>query len=142
MPGYHLTHDRTSGVVMCRILRTISESDAERLGRELEQVIAQARLQAPALRIFWDHREGGDFASPGFQALIARIRSNLLPGDRTATLVSSSLLKGGARQDKGECHEVFISENAAMTWLTAWQQAPAVSNDAPALRAVSNGSGE
>lgn len=121
MPGFTLRHEPATGIVACRITGPLTDADALQLGTELGEAIAEARRGSGGLRLFWDNREGIPFASEKLRTLVDEIRLSQRDGDRTAILVSSSLMKVRARQQTSEAHEIFISESAAMTWLNAWK---------------------
>jgi hypothetical protein len=82
--------------------------------------IGEMRASFGRVRVLVDRRE----AVPQPASTVERLRSHThmgyLPGDRIAVVVDSSLSKMQLRdQLDPETHKLFISENAATTWLTA-----------------------
>lgn len=121
MANYTLDHDGSTGIVTCRILSDLSESDAERLRGEIGRLTGIARRASPTLRLLFDNRHGMLFESPAMNALANMLRAGRKPGDRTAVLASSSVMKARARHQMIDGNQVFMSESAALTWLNAWE---------------------
>lgn len=118
--GYDLSVDPVTGVVTCRILRTMDEPEAEVLAEALADAIANARGRTGTLRLLFDNRVGASFGTPD-QTPIRALRPSLLrPTDRIAALVSSSMEKMAVRIKHEGNLEAFLSESAALTWLAAW----------------------
>lgn len=119
--GFALALDGATGLVTLRIKGSVDAAEGEQLAQGFATILAEARKRAPALRILWDNREGMIFSSGPLQKLTEQLRDAYQPGDRTAILVSSSLMKVEARTRTNERHAIFLSETAAMTWLNAWR---------------------
>lgn len=119
--AFALALDGATGLVTLRIKGSIDAADSEQLAQGFSTVLAEARKRAQPLRILWDNREGMIFSSGPLEKLTTQLRDAYQPGDRTAILVSSSLMKAEARTRTNERHAIFLSETAAMTWLNAWR---------------------
>ena len=89
--------------------------------RELRRAAERLRENGGSLLVLVDLST----ANVQSDATAARIRSHTdalyAPGDRIAVIVGSCLAKMQMRRTVDlSCHEIFISPNAAMTWLTAY----------------------
>lgn len=119
--AFALALDGASGLITLRIKGAVDAAEGEQMAQAFPAVLAEARKRAQPLRILWDNREGMIFSSGPLEQVTAQLRDAYLPGDRTAILVSSSLMKAEARTRTNERHAIFLSETAAMTWLNAWR---------------------
>lgn len=119
--AFALALDGATGLITLRIKGSIDAVEGEQLAQGFSNVLAEARKRAQPLRILWDNREGMIFSSGPLEKLTTQLRHAYQPGDRTAILVSSSLMKAEARTRTNERHAIFLSETAAMTWLNAWR---------------------
>lgn len=87
---------------------------------ELKTLIEEMRARLNRVRVFVDRRQ----AVPQPEATIERLKGHTerdyLPTDRIAVVVDSSLAKMQLRdQLDPQTHKLFLSGNAAATWLTA-----------------------
>lgn len=118
--NFALALDGASGLITLRIKGSIDVAESEQLAQGFSTILAEARKRPHPLRILWDNREGTIFSSGPLEKVTSQLRDTYQPGDRTAILVSSSLMKAEARARTNERHAIFLSETAAMTWLNAW----------------------
>ena len=121
---FEFTFDEATGVLRMKVTGTWTLPEIERYGQEAGRRFAAARAEAGALRLLIDCSAGyicpADLVQPLARAGMQYIRQD----DRTAVLVTSSLLKLQIKRMLGADGEpvgMFMSENAAITWLTAYQ---------------------
>lgn len=117
---FALVLDGVTGLVTLRIKGALDAADSERMAEAFSTILAEIRKRGSVLRMLWDNREGTIFSAGPLEKVTAQLRDTYQPGDRTAILVSSSLMKAEARTRTNERHAIFLSETAAMTWLNAW----------------------
>lgn len=127
MANYSLDQDPATGVITCRVLDFISDAEAQALARDIRVMAQGSRHARGTVRMLFDNQRGKVFSSAAMQALGGDLKATRCSGDRTAILVSCSLNKMQAKRAMSEGSEVFLSESAAMTWLTAWDRAAAAS---------------
>ena len=118
-PPYVVALDPVSGLITCRITGPLWYSIPEKLAVEFGEAMVAARRHHPRLRMLWDDREKGMISAEAYRLLVDRLRPRRRPGDRSAVLVSSSLMKVRMRPNTLNA-QIFVSESAAMTWLNAW----------------------
>lgn len=118
--GYTISQESPEAILKCCITGALSDADFDRLTVELFDRMTEARRHSPQIRMLWDNRELASPSADGIRAMTKRLTPLHVPGDRIAVLVSSSIMKGTARQRTSEA-EVFMSESAALIWLNAWE---------------------
>jgi hypothetical protein len=119
--AFTIDYDDRDGILVCRLIGFLEEGDAQRFGIALSEGIRQARGKHTQLLVLLDNREGRVASQSAATDLIERLRHEKRPGDRTAIIVSDSLSKLQAKRVTTTEHEIFVSENAARTWLTAYR---------------------
>lgn len=122
-PSHHIEYDQGDGILICRLRGFLDEGATAVLARDLSAAIARIRQANQPILYLVDNREGRVVAPAAASALAAHLESTKRPGDRTAIVVSNSLSKLQAKRVTTTDHEVFVSENAARTWLTAYRTA-------------------
>jgi hypothetical protein len=87
---------------------------------EFVREIGSARAACARVRVLFDNRAGLIFSNTSARTL-AGFRATLDPQcERIAIVVADSLDKVRAKHGSDGGAEVFLSERAAVTWLTAW----------------------
>jgi hypothetical protein len=98
-----------------------SERYARAHFEELEWTLQRTRATRAPVRVLVDIREAAVQTPETTQCLADATDRLYKPGDRIAIVVASSLLKLQMRRaTNASIHEIFISLNAAETWLSAW----------------------
>jgi hypothetical protein len=119
---HKVTFEDVQRIVVCRLYGFLQDEDASAFSKDLSALIAKVRAGGGPLLFLIDNREG-HVASPSAAAKLGEmLRETRTPGDRTAIVVPNSLGKLQAKRVTTSDHEVFLSENAARTWLTAYQR--------------------
>jgi len=118
MTNFSIDHEAASGILVCRVTGFLSDAEGAQLARAFLDEIGRARRGAPILRILFDNREGNVFSSASLGALVTTLKGEQRPGDRAAVLVANSINKSQARRNMSDGNQVFLSEQAARTWLT------------------------
>jgi len=115
---YTIRFDPDSGVLRATHSGYLSDEVYAEYREEFARGIAQARLTTPILRILIDGREMKEMPSA---ERIAELSKPFIAEDRIALIVRSSLLKMEARRvAHSPTLQTFLSENAAWTWLLAY----------------------
>lgn len=115
MPAYEIGFDRR-GFVVCRVSKVLAEREVDALCSDLRGALAAAAAQG-AIRLLWDHRGLRVLPDPLADKLLDLAREHFRAGDRAAILVSSNLDKAQGRPKLADEAGIFVSENAALTWL-------------------------
>ncbi|HEX7853459.1 MAG TPA: hypothetical protein VF503_07150 [Sphingobium sp.] len=116
--GFDVRFDEGRGMVLCRVTGAFSDAAQPEVARQITEVVAEARRQGSPLRTLWDNRLGlplGPALTDIFRTILV---DRALPDDRLAIVVSSSVEKARSRSQMAPGHQVFASENAALTWLS------------------------
>lgn len=88
---------------------------------DIRRIVAEQRHQRPHLRAIVDRSANPVFEARVSEILMATYKDVLMPGDRIAMVVDSSLTKSHVRQIAGrEETEMFLSISAARTWVLAY----------------------
>lgn len=119
--AFTIDYKEHDGILVCRLISFLEEEAAQQLGIALSEGIRKARNRHDQLLVLLDNREGRVASQSPAAGLIERLRTEKGPGDRTAIIVSDSLSNLQAKRVATTEHEIFISENAARTWLTAYR---------------------
>lgn len=119
--AFTIDYEEHDGILVCRLIGFLEEEAAQQFGIALSEGIRKARTRHDQLLVLLDNREGRVASQSAAADLIERLRTEKRPGDRTAIIVSDSLSKLQAKRVATTEHEIFISENAARTWLTAYR---------------------
>jgi len=115
---YTVRFDPDSGVLRATHSAYLSAEIYAQYRDEFARGIADARLTTPVLRILIDGREMEEMPPA---ERIAELSKSFIPEDRIALIVRSSLLKMEARRvAHSPALQTFLSENAAWTWLLAY----------------------
>ncbi len=117
MPNFTIEHEAESGILVCRITGFLSDVEGAQFARMFLDAIGRARRTAPTLRILFDNRDGNVFSSASLGALNGTLKGEQRPGDRAAVLVANSINKVQAKRNMSDGNQVFLSEQAARTWL-------------------------
>lgn len=119
MAEFEISTDVQSGMVVCRIRGFLADEEAPPVaGRLLDAVTAVRRAGRP-LRMLFDRRAGAIFSARA-ATVFDELKPIYIPSDRTAVLVADSLGKLQSKRTAGPNTAVFLSEDAAVTWLTAY----------------------
>ncbi|MFT3965906.1 MAG: hypothetical protein QM690_08500 [Sphingobium sp.] len=117
MTGVEIGFDAARGVLLCRVAGAMPPSQEAELSRALTDAVGAARRHGP-LRVLWDNRVGVPLST----ALSDLLRDLLVERggveDRVAIVVPNSMAKAHSRAHMAEGHQLFASENAALTWLS------------------------
>jgi hypothetical protein len=124
--SYTIEFREADGILICRMYGFLDEQLASKFGAELLKAQAAARAKTGTLLCLFDNRQGHVAAPAAARALVEQCRSVVHSGDRSAILVANSLNKMQAKRSAMTDNEIFVSENAAVTWLTAYRDAPHV----------------
>jgi len=117
---YMVRFDPDSGVLRVTHSGYLSGETYARYREEFASAIADARVTTPILRILIDGREMEEMPPAD---RIAELSRPFIPEDRIALIVRSSLLKMEARRvAHSPALQTFLSENAAWTWLLAYDR--------------------
>ncbi|MET0365891.1 MAG: hypothetical protein ABW169_14700 [Sphingobium sp.] len=117
LKGLSVRFDMARGLLLCSVTGPLSDVQSSELERALTSVTAAARRHGP-LRVLWDNRVGvplGPILSEMFRTLLVEQGQ---PEDRVAIIVENSIAKARSRPQMAEGHQLFASENAALTWLS------------------------
>lgn len=88
---------------------------------DIRRIVAEQRQLRPHLRAIVDRSANPVFDARVSEILMATYQDVLIPGDRIAMVVDSSLTKGHVRKIAGrEETEMFLSISAARTWVLAY----------------------
>ncbi|MFL9842250.1 hypothetical protein ABS767_14870 [Sphingomonas sp. ST-64] len=120
VPGqYDIARDEESGVLR---ISAVGMQHADQVGRYLdvlERIVQETRARFGRIRVLSDLRN----APVRTQEAADRMREGNLrlyrSGDRVALIVETSLLKMQLRRTLIDCQNIFVSPNAAETWLMA-----------------------
>jgi hypothetical protein len=83
-------------------------------------MVAEMRASVGRVRVLVDRRRSRTASAAMVEQVRIHCADAIRPEDRVAVLVESSLAKVNVKRVLDEqTHMVFVSENAAMTWLTA-----------------------
>ena len=120
---YEVRHAADTGIVYCSVKGFLSDSESEAFAAELVTKLSAARRASRiGLRMLFDNREGNVFSAKAAEALnVLRAMHDPLR-DRAAVLVANSVNKLQAKRTASIGTEIFLSEAAAITWLTAHDQ--------------------
>ena len=127
MAPFHLSTD-ADGVIMLKILRVVQDSEGPKLVADITAAVTAVRATHGVVHILFDNRESAFFSGIARTKLIETMGTLYEPGDRTALLVTSSMMKVRAKSQMNERTQAFLSEPAARTWLRAW-----IDRTAPAM---------
>ncbi|MDO7842634.1 hypothetical protein [Sphingomonas immobilis] len=124
MPPYLLSpaEDRGDGVIVLEVQRAIRDSEVPRLIADLTAAMVAARRNGDPYRLIFDDRLEARFSEKARRDLIDAMAAIRQPGDRTAMLVTNSMMKLRLKADMSSQGQAFISELAALTWLNAWTE--------------------
>lgn len=87
---------------------------------ELKTLVEEMRTRLNRVRVFVDRRQAVPQPDATVERLKIHTKRGYQPEDRIAVVVDSSLAKMQLRdQLDPQTHKLFLSENAASTWLTA-----------------------
>lgn len=127
-----LSFDAARGVVTATVRGSPSPADVQRYSLEATTLFPIARARSGQLRLLIDN-SAVDLPAPEIIAQLRALGDRIgRPDDRVATVVRSSLMKLHAKQQiPAQMHNVFVSRNAALTWLTAHDVAPAAAPGMP-----------
>ena len=117
MSNFTIEHEAASGILVCRVNGFLSDAEGAQFARALLDAVGRARRSAPTLRLLFDNRDGNVFSSASLGTLNAMLKGEQRPGDRTAVLVANSINKAQAKRNMSDGNQVFLSEQAARTWL-------------------------
>jgi hypothetical protein len=118
--NHRIEFEAEAGILAVRLTGFLDDTASRRFADDLAVAIKAIRVSGQPLLFLVDNSEGRVASPPVAQALAERLRTEYRPGDRTAIIVASSLNKLQARRFSGSANEVFMSEKAARTWLTAY----------------------
>jgi hypothetical protein len=120
---YEVRQAVDTGIIRCSVKGFLTDSESVAFAAELlTKLSAARRVSSTGLRILFDNREGNVFSAKAADALNV-LRSTHDPlHDRTAVLVANSVNKLQAKRTASQGTEIFLSEAAAITWLTAYDQ--------------------
>lgn len=116
MSAYQIGFDTRRGFLTCRVSAEVPEDEVELLCAELERGLTEARARGP-IRLLWDHRGLRVLPDDSADKLLALANRYFHAGDRAAILVSTNLDKAQGRPKLSDEAAIFVSENAALTWL-------------------------
>ncbi|MDO7841319.1 hypothetical protein [Sphingomonas immobilis] len=113
--------DRASGITVVTGIGSWTPAYVDAHFAELRRQIEAQRLLGIAVQVVVDLRDADIQPQGTSERIAANAASSYREGDRVALVVSSSLAKMhmrrcAARRD----FELFLSYNAALTWLTAY----------------------
>ncbi|QIG80850.1 hypothetical protein [Stakelama tenebrarum] len=117
--GFTVTFEPECGILVCRLHGFLDEVVAARLSQELAMKIATVRKAGLPLLYLVDNCRGRVASPAAAKALGEKLSGSKRPGDRTAIVVPDSLCKLQAKRVATTDNAVFLSENAARTWLLA-----------------------
>lgn len=123
MASFKLTYDAETGIVTCKFSDFVPDAEADEMVQEVKRVIPVARRRHGRLRMLMDNRDGMVFSTYATAAVVA-LKSVYESKDRIAALVPSGLRKFQAQRNASEQTRVFLSEEEAMDWLRAADEAP------------------
>jgi hypothetical protein len=118
-PLWDIRFDADTGVIRVSCHGLWMPADADHHIDELQRIVEHVRPLGPA-RVMADLRDTVVRPMDTAQRLRERNRALYRDGERLALVVGSSLLKMQTRRNLlGSWQEIFLSENAAETWLRA-----------------------
>jgi len=118
--GYTIRFDADAGVVRVTMGCDMPDDIYVHYRADLLRALDEAHAAAPTARVLIDGRKM-EVLPANAADQIAALSHAFLPGDRTAMIVRSSLLKMEARRVAHDPNlQTFVSENAAWTWLLAY----------------------
>ena len=121
VPGlYEIRHDHALEIIRVGGIGIQRVEDADRYLAELGRTVAAMRARIGVVRLLADLRNSPVRSQPVAERIRLGNLSLYRPGDRVALLVESSLMKMQLRRNLvPEYQNIFMSVNAAETWLTA-----------------------
>lgn len=117
---FAIEFEEATGIIVVTVLGAWTRREVHRYRGEIRNAVIEARHRIGAVRILVDSRRGtavpADLIAP-----LSRTRDGLVQDDdRIAGLVESSVRKLEVRNTVGNPKwQLFLSEAAARTWLTA-----------------------
>ncbi len=119
-PMFCIRLDDAAGIVRVSRLALQQPSDVDRYADVLSSVLRTARQRFGKARVLADLRQSPVRTQTTAERLRQCNESLYRPGERVALLVETSLLKMQLRRNLiPEYQNIFMSENAAVTWLLA-----------------------
>jgi hypothetical protein len=118
---YSIRFDRDAGVIRITYVGILSDEAFALYREQFWVALDEARAITPAVRLLIDARpfESWPDDSPD---RIAELSNALIAEDRIALIVRSSLVKVSAKRvAHAPTVQTFVSENAAWTWLLAYE---------------------
>lgn len=109
-----------TGILMVKVLGAWTRTEVHRYRLVIRELLPEARRRFGGVRILVDSRRG-KAVPQDLLAPLARVRDGLMHADdRIAGLVESSMRKMQVRNTVANPNwQLFLSEAAARTWLTA-----------------------
>lgn len=119
-----LKFDAEAGILHVRSAGLLEPRQIDQCFSEAGSIATTVRSNGDAMRVLVDAREATIQSGATEERMRVGTDALYLPCDRVAMLVKSSLVKNQLRRivDKAT-HQMFLSENAALTWLLAYDGA-------------------
>lgn len=144
---YSLDFEQETGILRVIVFGFFSDEVARQFAHDFPLAVRDARARSNRLLMLMDATQG-ELMTPAVAAQMKGLEERFVtePSDRCAVMVGSSLHKLQIRRVfDTERTQVFVSENAARTWLLAYEEVgplpprslswPRISDTAPAAPA-------
>lgn len=120
---YKFVFEEDTGVLRLKVLGLWTAAEIERFGLEANEHFVAARRSVGYLRLLIDCSHGFICPQDLVEPLAHAGKQYARDDDRMALIVNSSLMKMQVRRMMGDApSNMFISNNAAVTWLTAHRE--------------------
>ncbi len=116
MVSYAVKYDGEAKLLHCLVNTSFSDGDLPDLLAELRVATTLARSDG-SMRVLWDNRPGKIMTPDVAEAIRGILLKNAPQGERVAILMPDSKAKARGRPQMSANVEMFLSENAAHTWL-------------------------
>ncbi len=116
---YEVVRDDNLGVIRIRCVGLRLGDEVDRYLAVLEPIVADMRACHGCVRVLADLRNAPIRTQEAADKMRAGNLRLYRTGDRVALIVESSLLKMQLRRTLVEYQNIFVSPNAAETWVTA-----------------------
>lgn len=122
--GGRIEAEHTHGVLVIKVATGTSAPELSAFMARLRTAVVRARAVGP-LRVLWDNRAGIPLPPETNEAIRSLLIMPAGSGERVAILVPDSSAKVKARPKLTGTTALFVSEAAALTWLSVGMSAAA-----------------